>query len=664
MEEIGFLEIACYAKGMASIWGKGTWDPLPEYGLEETSEFLSLAWERWNQSEKSRQFYTAVKSFGLSEKEAYIIIMGMLPCLNRDFLTAYEWIDQDKNGGMAFILDMYCKNHQAEEEEVRSGFLRYWFLKERRRSDWPETEDWMAFRAAGYENIFPYEEKGLLYHLPPGKSTLTDLVSEEETAIKEVLQLVRYMEKDAENQEIFYLYGPWGAGKKTCVSIVSEKMRLPLFMTDISNWKDTETDPEKEIVREAAFGGGILCVTGYESEYQRVLNKVIRISHGILPYIFVIGEGSPVDIGAEPGWIVIPFGIPTMSTRYGIWVDEAAKYPIGSQISLQEMANKYLMTSGQIRDTMKMAWKMTRYHQKTVIDKEELTESCHQFLKGRFGRSVKKVEGVFQWEDLVLPERQKEKLNAACNQLLYRHHVLEKWKFQEKMVYGTGISMIFAGPPGTGKTMAAQVIAKRLGMELYKVELASVVSKFIGETEKNLEEIFEQARKSQVILFFDEADVLFGKRTEVRDSNDKYSNMEAAFLLQKMEEYQGVVILATNLLQNMDEAFKRRMKFVVDFPFPDSSQRLELWKKSIPPEIPVETGLDLQFLASHFELSGSNIKNVVYQGAFFAAAGEGILGMKELLLSVRNEYEKSGKVLSRQELGPYSVLFDESWQGI
>lgn len=268
------------------------------------------------------------------------------------------------------------------------------------------------------------------------------------------------------------------------------------------------------------------------------------------------------------------------------------------------------------------------------------------------------MPAVYGWDDLVLPAFQKETILAASNQVKHKHKVYEEWGFDRKMPYGRGVSMIFAGAPGTGKTMAAQVFAAELGIDLYKVELSAVVSKYVGETEKNLEEIFEQARQSQVILFFDEADVLFSKRTEVKEANDKYSNMEAAFLLQKMETYDGVTILATNLIQNFDEAFKRRVKFVIDFPFPDFAQRRELWERAIPASVPVGE-LDLDYLASSFELSGSSIRNIVLHAAFLAAPEDMEIGMKEILMAVRNEFAKSGKILTKEDAGEYHMLLPD-----
>lgn len=218
--------------------------------------------------------------------------------------------------------------------------------------------------------------------------------------------------------------------------------------------------------------------------------------------------------------------------------------------------------------------------------------------------------------------------------------------------------MLFTGPPGTGKTMSAMVIAKELDFELYRIDLSRVVSKYIGETEKNLSDIFDQARLSGAILFFDEADALFGKRSEVKDSHDKYANMETSYLLQKMEEYDGLTILATNFSQNMDDAFTRRIQYIIKFPFPDETQRLQLWKSSIPSELPIEN-IDFEYLARTFELTGGPIKNIVLTAAFLAANEGTPLSMKHLIEGVIQEYKKTGKVLLKDRLGPYA----EYWQG-
>lgn len=278
-------------------------------------------------------------------------------------------------------------------------------------------------------------------------------------------------------------------------------------------------------------------------------------------------------------------------------------------------------------------------------------------MEESMGNRTVKINAEYTWNELILPEYPKKQIMTACNQITYKHYVYGKWELGSKISYGKGTSIVFAGPPGTGKTMAAQVIANEIGLDLYKVELSSIVSKYVGETEKNLNEIFEQAKKSQIILFFDEADVLFSKRTEVKDANDKYNNMEAAFMLQKIEEYEGITILATNYLQNFDEAFKRRMKFIIDFPFPDRCYRKEIWKTAFPIAMPVEE-IDMDYLANTFELSGSNIKNVVLYSAFLAAGAKEAVGMKHIILGIKNEFSKSGKILSKTDVGEYYMLLD------
>ena len=218
--------------------------------------------------------------------------------------------------------------------------------------------------------------------------------------------------------------------------------------------------------------------------------------------------------------------------------------------------------------------------------------------------------------------RRKKMLKDACDQVIYHHQVYHRWGFEEKLAYGKGLSLLFYGPPGTGKTMGAQVIANVLNLELYKVDMAGVLSKYVGESEKKLGNIFEQAKKSQSILFFDEADVLFGKRTDQKDSNDKYANASTAYLLQKIEEYEGIIILATNLLQNFDNAFLRRFKFIIEFPFTDAVRRREIWEKVFPEHVPKEE-LDLDYLAEEMKFSGSQIKNVAVAAAIFGSRRAG-----------------------------------------
>jgi SpoVK/Ycf46/Vps4 family AAA+-type ATPase len=245
----------------------------------------------------------------------------------------------------------------------------------------------------------------------------------------------------------------------------------------------------------------------------------------------------------------------------------------------------------------------------------------------------------------VLPADQVALLRELVATVRGRPVVLEEWGLGRKLVSSQGITVLFAGPPGTGKTMAAEIIAGELGLDLFKIDLSTVVSKYIGETEKNLERIFVEAERSNAILFFDEADALFGKRSEVRDSHDRYANIEISYLLQRMEAYDGVTMLATNLRANLDEAFTRRLQFAVDFPFPEEKDRLRIWQTLFPPDVPREPDLDFGLLAKRFKLAGGSIRNIIVSSAYLAASNGNLVTMAHLLHSTRRELQKMGRLV-------------------
>jgi SpoVK/Ycf46/Vps4 family AAA+-type ATPase len=235
-------------------------------------------------------------------------------------------------------------------------------------------------------------------------------------------------------------------------------------------------------------------------------------------------------------------------------------------------------------------------------------------------------------------------LREICAQVRHRYQVFGSWGFGARLSRGTGLSVLFSGPPGTGKTLAAEVVAREVDLDLYAVDLSGVVSKYIGETEKNLSRIFAEARTSNAILFFDEADALFGKRTEVSDAHDRYANIETGYLLQKMDEYDGVVILATNLRQNLDDAFTRRIRFAVEFPFPEAAGRERIWRTLFPPQAPLAADVDFGVLAEEYAVAGGSIKNIVLNAAFLAAADGGTVSREHILHGTRREFEKIGKL--------------------
>ncbi|MBQ2706742.1 MAG: ATP-binding protein, partial [Clostridia bacterium] len=233
----------------------------------------------------------------------------------------------------------------------------------------------------------------------------------------------------------------------------------------------------------------------------------------------------------------------------------------------------------------------------------------------------------------------------------YRRIVGEEWGFRKKSPYGNGLCALFYGSPGTGKTMAVQVMANELGIDLYRIDLSQLVSKYIGETQKNISELFNRAKNINAMLFFDEADSMFAKRSEVKDANDRYANADTAFLLQKLEDYDGITVLATNYVNNIDDAFKRRIKFMVNFVFPAPDVRLALWKKIAPPTARFDEAIDFEFFAENFELTGSNIKEIFTNAAYIAASeGAGIKNC-HIVEAIKLNFSKYGKILADDDFG-------------
>lgn len=277
---------------------------------------------------------------------------------------------------------------------------------------------------------------------------------------------------------------------------------------------------------------------------------------------------------------------------------------------------------------------------------------CHQ-VRPHLDDIAQRVETAAIWDDLVLPERQRQILEDIASHLQYRSRVYQDWGFARQGDRGLGLSALFAGESGTGKTLAAEVLANICCLDLYRIDLSATVSKYIGETEKNLRRIFDAAETGSAILLFDEADALFGKRTEVSDSHDRYANLEVSYLLQRMEAYQGLAILTTNLKDNLDPAFLRRLRFIVQFPFPDATARTEIWQRSFPLQTPTR-GLDFDRLGQ-LKIAGGNIRNIALNAAFLAARGDRPITMQHLRQAAERDYHKREKLLTTTELQGWAI---------
>ena len=389
--------------------------------------------------------------------------------------------------------------------------------------------------------------------------------------------------------------------------------------------------------RQAAITRGALLLdcAGIENEDRAVASAVARFINNVPSFLILTGR----ERRSLPERPSVSFEVlkPTPTEQLAYWqqVSNNKENLNGNLASLVSQFNLNIATIGSIYDE---ATKLNETRDAEGDFGAVLWETCRVQTRRRLDELAQRIHSVATRDDLVLPEAPRQTLKEIAAQVRQRLKVYETWGFGSRVSQGLGITALFVGPSGTGKTMAAEVLAHELHLDLYRIDLSQVVSKYIGETEKNLRRVFDAAEDGGAILLFDEADALFGKRSEVKDSHDRYANIEVSYLLQRMEDYRGLAILTTNMKEALDTAFLRRLRFVVQFPFPNIEQRKEIWRRIFPPATPVE-GLDLNRLA-RLNVAGGNIRNIALYAAFLAAEAGQAVCMNHLLRAARVEYGK------------------------
>jgi hypothetical protein len=462
---------------------------------------------------------------------------------------------------------------------------------------------------------------------------------------------------------IFHLHGPYGSGKRALAASVSHDLGLPLLVGDVEQMLSGPLEFEEALwllCREAVLQPAVLClehadVLFVEPEKRRVQVQALGEAMRTFTRVnFLLGTEvwQPQGEFHQVAFIALEMPHSTATTRKQLWESYLqGHHRLADDVDWGVLASTFRLQPGQIREALATAENLARWRSPAqwCITMADLYAACRAQSSARLGALARKIEPKYLWDDLVLPPDQLAQLKELCNQARYQHMVYGDWGFERKLSLGKGLNSLFSGPPGTGKTMAAEVIAHMLQLDLYQIDLSQVVSKYIGETEKNLHHIFREAQTSNAILFFDEADALFGKRSETKDAHDRYANIEVGYLLQKMEEYEGIAILATNLRQHLDEAFVRRMRFIVEFPFPDEEYRRQIWEVVFPPETPLGADVDWVFLAREIKLAGGNIRNISLAAAFYAASDGGVIGLSHLVKAARREYQKLGRTWHEAE---------------
>ncbi|MEZ4471320.1 MAG: ATP-binding protein [bacterium] len=447
------------------------------------------------------------------------------------------------------------------------------------------------------------------------------------------------------------LVGGSGAGRRTLLSTVAAERGWGVLTVDLGRLME---EPERlvervaEAGREALLRDAVLLLRADRAVDDR--EKWDRVGPAI--GALVDRHGGPVAFTASAPTAAISLYVsgiydvylrqPSTAEQRGLWTEA-----LGQDVALAtELSQRFSVSPGTVYASVHEA----RAHQAMLGQSGALgLELVGDAVRRRLDHALSEVAQPFattlDWADVILPDEVMDTLNEIIAQAKYRELVYDRWGFRRKMSYGRGLACLFCGPPGTGKTMMAALIAKTLGRELYKVDLSRVVSKWVGETEKNLARVFDEAERAQVILLFDEADSLFSSRTEVKGSNDRFANMEINYLLQRMEQYDGMSLLTTNFEKAIDDAFKRRLKFKVDFPMPDAEQRAQLWQVMLPSALEVGDDIRFDVLGKKFKIAGGNIKNAVLRAAFYAAAEDKIIDHALLERAAVAESREMGRLI-------------------
>jgi len=467
-------------------------------------------------------------------------------------------------------------------------------------------------------------------------------------------QLQRFVEPNTRRRALNFI-GPPGNGKQAVAAHLCERFGVRLTKLETSRLPPAGTTERQQIFRllerESLLMQMVIYLDVTETNFadKTAVDSVAEVIEELELFLIV---GSIHRWQSRRELYVTRIPAPKTEGRRAIWNHELSGADGVSEAQVEALVQQFdfgpTMISRAVAAAQARAALLSDENH-AGLTADDLWEACREQAGWHLDELAQLITSSYTWKDMVLPEDAMRHLHEIAGQVETRSQVYETWGFGAQLSRGRGISALFSGPSGTGKTMAAEILANHLKLDLYRIDLAGVVSKYIGETEKNLRQLFDAAEQSGSILFFDEADALFGKRSEVKDSHDRYANIEVNYLLQRMEDYRGLAILATNRKSALDRAFMRRLRFLIDFPFPNSENRRAIWQRVFPRQIPL-AGLDYELL-SRLELPGGNIRNIALNAAFLAAGESQALNMDHVMHATRREYAKIDKMITEAEWG-------------
>lgn len=609
-------------------------------------------------------------TFGLSEFDLSVVLISLAPEIDLGYERIYSYLQDDvtrKHPSVDLALNLLCATTETKMQQrdrfapaaplMQHGLLH--LIVDPNRAQPPLLSYFLKLDEQVIR--FLMGQQGLDSRLAPCQLIQPTISLEDLPLNAPIKQALRSIAHTVQPLQL-YFQGVDALEKRQTAEAICHELDASLLIVDqaIAASPDLE-QTLRRLGREARFQNAVLYLDQREGLDNAQLSAIEQafsmFSDEALPMILA-GTQSQRLSGCTARFIPVSFPKISFAQRRTCWSANLAA--LGMEIVDQELdglADRFRLTPQQIADAVLMAQHHSRWQ--AALQSQEGWDvqppTIEDLFRAARAQSSQKLEGLtrkitprYTWQDIVLPADQLARLKEICSHIRYRHIVYGDWGFDRKLSLGKGLNTLFSGPPGTGKTMAAEIIANELRLDLYQIDLSQMVSKYIGETEKNLNQIFTAAESANAILLFDEADSLFGKRSEIKDAHDRYANIEVAYLLQKMEEYEGITILTTNLVQNLDEAFTRRLRFIIEFPFPDVEHRLNIWKGVFPSETPIAP-FDFEAIAQQFKLAGGNIANIALAAAFLAAESGQSINMAHLLQATKRELQKMGRLVSEEE---------------
>jgi SpoVK/Ycf46/Vps4 family AAA+-type ATPase len=616
-------------------------------------------------------------SCGLSPAEVDVLLIALAPELEPRYETLYAYLQNDvtrKRPTVDLSLNLICRTEQ-EKVQARDIFsldspLLHFGIVELHEESYDRKPTLLRRFVKMSDSVTRFllerqSEGGGEAQLKIPEIAVEDLETSAQTR-QELQNLVSALLRGGSERTVIQLWGNGEALLKEAAEALANKLGRTLLYVELSR---LEPDASKlgGLARDVALWDNLLVVdrgaddnlAEAEREKRARTERKLweRIGESEVPVVVLNAEEQFGSLPTSTRLWRVKVDPPDYATRREAWQESLAG--VVTDLDADRLADLFPFSGKGIRQIASLTATRSALRNPDVPNPQmsDVLAAARDLTTPNLQRFALMIEPRYGWDDLVLPEDRMRQLHAIASRLRFRSIVHRDWDLGKKLARGRGLSVLFSGPTGAGKTMAADVLASELSLHLFQIDLSTVVSKYIGETERNLSAIFHEAELSQSLLFFDEADALFGKRTEVKDAHDRYANIEVNYLLQRIEQYEGLVVLATNFQKNLDEAFLRRLHHVVEFPFPDEDARERIWRLHLAGKAPKADDLDYGFLASQFQLSGGSIRNVVVEAAFLAAEEKGVKGpisIGHIIEALKHEYQKQGKLVMKTDLGRYA----------